>query len=125
MRLGEFMGLDLKYSLIDRLRLASLLDGISYIILLGIAMPLKYLANMPLAVRIVGSAHGFLWVALCLFLLLALVKKKLSFGWCVIVFVGALIPFMPFWLDHKLKAKKESEVDQNAIEAPTPTNEKS
>ena len=125
MRLGEFMGLDLKYSLIDRLRLASLLDGISYIILLGIAMPLKYLANMPLAVRIVGSAHGFLWVALCLFLLLALVKKKLSFGWGVIVFVGALIPFMPFWLDHKLKAKKESEVDQNAIEAPTPTNEKS
>ena len=125
MRLGEFMGLDLKYSLIDRLRLASLLDGISYIILLGIAMPLKYLANMPLAVRIVGSAHGFLWVALCLFLLLALVKKKLSFGWCVIVFVGALIPFMPFWLDHKLKAKNESEVDQNAIEAPTPTNEKS
>ena len=119
------MGLDLKYSLIDRLRLASLLDGISYIILLGIAMPLKYLADMPLAVRIVGSAHGFLWVALCLFLLLALVKKKLSFGWCVIVFVGALIPFMPFWLDHKLKAKNESEVDQNAIEAPTPTNEKS
>ncbi|NRB75291.1 MAG: DUF3817 domain-containing protein [Verrucomicrobiales bacterium] len=119
------MGLDLKHSLIDRLRLASLLDGISYIILLGIAMPLKYLADMPLAVRIVGSAHGFLWVALCLFLLLALVKKKLSFGWCVIVFVGALIPFMPFWLDHKLKAKKESEVDQNAIEAPTPTNEKS
>ena len=88
------MGLDLKHSLIDRLRLASLLDGISYIILLGIAMPLKYLADMPLAVRIVGSAHGFLWVALCLFLLLALVKKKLSFGWCVIVFVGAKIRFV-------------------------------
>jgi len=121
------MGLDLKHSLIDRLRLASLLDGISYIILLGIAMPLKYLADMPLAVRIVGSAHGFLWVALCFFLLLALLKKKLSFGWCVIVFVGALVPFMPFWLDHKLKAKKvpPKDQDQNVMDAPTPANEKS
>jgi integral membrane protein len=98
------MSLDFKNSLIDRLRLASLLDGISYLILLGIAMPLKYMAGMPMAVRIVGSAHGFLWIALCLLLLVALLKKKLSFGWCVVVFVGALVPLMPFWLDHKLKA---------------------
>ena len=65
------MRLDLKRSLLDQLRLASLLDGVSYIILLGIAMPLKYAADMPMVVRIVGSAHGFLWIALCLFLLLA------------------------------------------------------
>lgn len=97
------MGLDLKNSLIDRLRLASLLDGISFLILLGIAMPLKYVAGMPMAVRIVGSVHGFLWIALCLLLLLALLKKKLSLAWCVIVFVGALVPLMPFLLDHKLK----------------------
>lgn len=97
------MSLDLKNSLIDRLRLASLLDGISFLILLGIAMPLKYMAGMPMAVRIVGSVHGFLWIALCLLLLLALLKKKLSFAWCVIVFVGALVPLMPFLLDHKLK----------------------
>ncbi|MGB0152410.1 MAG: DUF3817 domain-containing protein [Verrucomicrobiales bacterium] len=123
------MRLDLKRSLLDQLRLASLLDGVSYIALLGIAMPLKYVADMPMAVRIVGSVHGFLWIALCLFLLLALVKKKLSFGWCVIVFVGALVPLVPFWLDHKLKIKKEFQLvqnmDQNAMEAPTPTNEKS
>ena len=123
------MRLDLKRSLLDQLRLASLLDGVSYIALLGIAMPLKYVADMPMVVRIVGSVHGFLWIALCLFLLLALVKKKLSFGWCVIVFVGALVPLVAFWLDHKLKAKKESQLDQNmdqnAMEAPTPTNEKS
>tara|TARA_R110000850_G_scaffold59437_2_gene137270 strand:- start:765 stop:1067 length:303 start_codon:yes stop_codon:yes gene_type:complete len=97
------MALDLKKSLVDRLRLASILDGISYLILLGIAMPMKYMADMPLAVRIVGSAHGALWVALCLLLLISLVKKKLSFGWCVIVFVCALVPFAPFALDRKLK----------------------
>lgn len=90
-------------SLISRLRLFSILDGISYLILLGIAMPLKYLADLPLAVRIVGSLHGFLWVGLCLFLLLVLVTRKLPFKWCVIVFVCALIPLAPFFLDRKLR----------------------
>jgi integral membrane protein len=90
---------------IDRLRLASILDGISYLILLGIAMPLKYLADMPLAVRLVGSLHGFLFLTLCACLLEVLMRKRLSVGWCVIVFVCALFPFAPFFLDRKLKAK--------------------
>ncbi|MDF1741327.1 MAG: DUF3817 domain-containing protein [Verrucomicrobiales bacterium] len=90
-------------SIIPRLRLFSILDGISYLILLGIAMPLKYLAEMPLAVRIVGSLHGFLFLGLCLFLFLALVKKRLPFKWCVITFLCALFPFAPFLLDKKLK----------------------
>jgi integral membrane protein len=90
---------------IDRLRLASILDGISYLILLGIAMPLKYLADMPLAVRLVGSLHGFLFLTLCACLLEVLVRKRLSVGWCVIVSVCALFPFAPFFLDRKLKTK--------------------
>lgn len=90
-------------NLISGLRLASILDGVSYLILLGIAMPLKYMADMPLAVRIVGSIHGFLFLALCLYLLIALIKKRLPFGWCVIVFICSLIPFAPFILDRKLK----------------------
>ena len=100
------MSLDLRSSNIDRLRLSSLLDGVSYLVLLGIAMPLKYMADMPMAVRLVGSLHGLFFIALCLFLLIALLRKQLSFGWCVIVFVCALIPFAPFFLDHKLREKK-------------------
>lgn len=42
-------------------------------------MPLKYLANMPMAVRIVGSLHGLLFVVLCFALLRAMVSAKLSF----------------------------------------------
>ena len=51
------MSFDLRHSLIDGLRLSSLADGFSYIVLLGIAMPLKYMADMPMAVQIVGSLH--------------------------------------------------------------------
>lgn len=98
------MGLHPKSRFLDRLRLASILDGISYLVLLGIAMPLKYLADMPLAVRIVGSIHGFLFVVLCVYLLLALIKKVLTFKWCVIVFFCAIVPFAPFFLDRRLKA---------------------
>lgn len=100
------MNLNLKSSAIDRLRLASILDGISYLVLLGIAMPLKYLAGMWMAVRIVGSAHGAFFIALCLCLLIVLLDKKLSFKWCVIVFVCALIPLAPFFLDRHLRAKR-------------------
>jgi integral membrane protein len=93
---------------IDRLRLASILDGISYLVLLGIAMPLKYLAGMPLAVRVVGSLHGFPFLALCACLLEVLLRRKLSFPWCVIVFVCALFPFAPFFLDRKLREWREA-----------------
>jgi len=91
---------------LNRLRLASVLDGISYLILLGIAMPLKYMAGEPLAVKIVGMAHGVLFIALCACLFEVLVRKKLSFRWCVIVFLCAIMPFAPFFLDRKLKTKE-------------------
>ena len=101
------MSLDLKNRPLDRLRLASILDGISFLVLLGIAMPLKYFAGMPLAVRIVGSIHGALFLALCWFLLMALLEKRLSFKHCVIVFLCAVTPYAPFFLDHKLKAWRD------------------
>ena len=96
--------MDLRTSL-NRLRIASILDGISYLILLGIAMPLKYIAEMPMAVRIVGMTHGLLFIALCFCLLAVLLDKKLTFKWCVIVFACALIPFAPLFLDRKLREK--------------------
>ena len=47
---------------IRRLRFIGFTEGVSYLVLLGIAMPLKYAADMPLAVRIVGSIHGALFI---------------------------------------------------------------
>lgn len=99
------MSLDLQSNPIDRLRLASILDGVSYLILLGIAMPLKYLADLPLAVRIVGMAHGLLFIALCGCLLAVLLDRRLPFRWCVVVFLCALVPFAPFLLDRKLRGR--------------------
>lgn len=84
-------------------RAASLIEAVSYLILLGVAMPLKYLADMPLAVRIVGSLHGFLFIILCIALLGALVKAKWSLGRAAAVFAASFIPLVPFWLDRRMR----------------------
>ena len=51
-------------SFIRALRTLAIIEGVSTLVLFGIAMPLKYFAGLPLAVRIVGSLHGALFVAL-------------------------------------------------------------
>ncbi len=72
-------------------------------VLLLIAMPLKYFANLPEAVKIVGWAHGVLFVA---FLALAYeVKTALNkdFLWLVKAFIASLLPFGTFVFDRQFK----------------------
>ena len=78
-------------------------EGISFLLLLGVAMPLKYLAGKPEAVRIAGSLHGALFV---LYVLAALLAAR-KFQWSVVTtaqaLIAAVLPFGPFWFDAKLR----------------------
>ncbi|MEC9073494.1 MAG: DUF3817 domain-containing protein, partial [Myxococcota bacterium] len=56
-------------SSIGRLRLIGWIEGTSYLLLVGVAMPLKYLAGQPMAVKITGWIHGLLFMLFCLILL--------------------------------------------------------
>lgn len=86
------------------LRRVALIEGISFLVLLGVAMPLKYLAGLPMAVKVVGWAHGLLFVAFCWALLQTLMRvSNWSFGRSVVVFISALLPFGPFVLDRRMK----------------------
>ncbi|MDF1753943.1 MAG: DUF3817 domain-containing protein [Verrucomicrobiales bacterium] len=89
---------------IGRLRAASLLDGISYLILLGIAMPMKYFGGIPTAVRYPGMIHGGLFIALCVALIVALSFRKIPLLWAAVTFLCALVPLAPFFLDRKLRS---------------------
>lgn len=84
------------------LRQLALVEGISTLVLFGIAMPLKYFAGMPLAVRIVGSIHGALFVALVLMLLLAIRKVPISPALAAAGIAAAVVPGGPFLLDRHL-----------------------
>ena len=81
-------------------------EGISYLLLLFIAMPLKYWAGMPLAVKYTGWAHGLLFVMYGVFLLMAWQERKWKFSKAVVLFLASLIPFASFIVDKKLKAEE-------------------
>lgn len=86
-----------------RLRQLSFVEGTSTLVLFGIAMPLKYFADMPLAVRIVGTLHGVLFVGLAIAFLFAIRRVPISPRLALAGIVAAVLPFGPFvfdrWLD--------------------------
>lgn len=91
---------------IGRLRLTGFLEGASFLVLMGVAMPLKYLAGLPEAVKWTGWIHGVLFIAYCFAILMALLERRISFGKSVLALVAALLPFGPFLMDRSL-AKDE------------------
>ncbi len=75
------------------------IEGTSLLILLGVAMPLKYLAGQPQAVLIVGSLHGGLWILYLLALARAWIALKWSFKTVFIGGVASVLPFGPWWFE--------------------------
>ncbi|MGB3616860.1 MAG: DUF3817 domain-containing protein [Catalinimonas sp.] len=91
----------LKTSL-GQLRLVGLLEGISYLLLLGVAMPLKYVLGQPEAVRVVGAAHGGLFVLYVLLVLWVGWRYRWSLGKVAAALVASVVPFGTFWADRRL-----------------------
>jgi len=85
------------------LRKIALAEAVSYLVLLGIAMPLKYMADMPMAVRVVGSMHGLLFVIFCVALAQTMWVARWPMGRGALVFVASLIPVATFLIDGKMK----------------------
>jgi len=79
------------------------LEGLSYLLLLFIAMPLKYFADMPMSVRYVGMVHGVLFVAFVVFLFQGTVQYKWSIKKFALGFILSLLPFGTFYLEKTLK----------------------
>ena len=98
---------------LSRLRVIGNLEGISYLLLLGIAMPLKYLAGMPMAVKIGGSIHGFLFVSFMVALANVWKTEKWSFKKLANAFILSFVPFGTFYLDKQIR-QEESLLTQNA-----------
>lgn len=96
-----------KRSLMDpvgRVRVLGLVEGVSFLLLLGVAMPLKRLAGIPEAVTYIGWAHGVLFILLGLAVMQAWLEKALSFKQSALVMVAALLPFGPFVMDRRLES---------------------
>ena len=90
-------------STLKNLTIAGYLEGTSFLLLLGIAMPLKYMMGIPEAVRYIGIAHGVLFIAYILMLLVATGKIKMPLWAMPLGVLGSFLPFGPFIFDHVLK----------------------
>ena len=88
---------------IPLLRLTGLVEAVSFLVLLGVAMPLKYFAGLPGAVKAVGWVHGALFVAFCAALALTVIVARWPIGRAALVFVASLVPFGPFAVDSRMR----------------------
>lgn len=93
---------------IGRLRAVMLLEGISYLVLLFVAMPMKYVLGMPLAVRIAGGAHGVLFVLFLAMLVQAALDREWKLSRGALVFAVSLVPFANFAMDRKLREEDQA-----------------
>jgi len=84
-------------------RLVALAEGVSYLFLLFIAMPLKYFAGKPHAVLYTGWGHGFLFILYGLLLIKVSIQYRWKFIKALGAFIAALLPFGTFILDRKLR----------------------
>jgi integral membrane protein len=83
--------------------LIALIEGISYLLLLGVAMPMKYFLDMPMAVTVTGWAHGVLFMAYGASLLVCWIKYRWSFTRVVGYFIASLLPILPFLIEKRLR----------------------
>ena len=94
--------------MINIYRLTAFLEGVSYILLLFIAVPIKYLLNEALFVKILGMPHGILFILYILFSIIAKIKYNWNFRKFLVISIASLVPFGTFYIDKKYLTKLKS-----------------
>lgn len=100
---------------IQALRVVGITEGISFLVLLLVAMPLKYFLGWPMAVKVVGWAHGVLFMAYLVVILMAAAPMRWGFKDLVIAFVASLLPAGTFFLDRQWKRRMDEVRLQSAV----------
>ncbi len=85
-------------------------EGISYLLLLFVAMPMKYLGDMPMAVSIVGGLHGALFIAFMIWMYLVYDQYDRTLKWMLKAFIASIVPFGTFIMEKEWKAEEEGAV---------------
>jgi len=88
------------------LRKIGFCEGISTLVLFCIAMPLKYLANLPEAVLVVGSIHGVLFTIYATAILYVWYRNRWSFFRAATAAIAAIVPLGPFVFDASLRREQ-------------------
>jgi len=94
--------------ILRRFRMIGIAEGISFLVLLLIAMPMKYFLKIPEAVKVVGWMHGALFISYIYFAIETAISFRKSIGWCGKAFIAAFIPLGTFITDKELKKDEKA-----------------
>ena len=94
---------------VQALRFVGTLEGISFLLLLGVAMPIKYIWGNPVFVKYIGMGHGVLFVLFLVMLLVVCYRMKWSLSIFNLGLIAAILPFGPFIFDRKVKQLAEKD----------------
>lgn len=92
--------------LLHRFRMVGIAEGISFLVLLFIAMPLKHFLKISQPVKYIGWVHGALFITYIYLLIEMAGEFKKNFGWCAKSFFAAFLPFGTFLTDKQLKKEE-------------------
>ncbi len=96
---------------LGRFRVVALLEGVSFVLLIGVTMPLKYLMDMPMPNKVVGMAHGMLSLIYVIALIHAWSAQKWSLLKATLALVASLLPLGAFVLDWKIRNEEDLSVE--------------
>ena len=87
---------------VRQFKIVAILEGVSFLVLLGIAMPLKYIFDLPATTQVVGMAHGILFIVYVI--MVVLIRKQLDWNLktTALALTASVLPFGPFVVDRKL-----------------------
>lgn len=96
---------DLLKSHTGRLRVIAFLEGCSLLILVFIAMPVKYLLDMPEATKAIGLVHGILFIVFIFATIVISISQKWNISRVMMVMASSVLPFGTFYIDKKILSK--------------------
>ncbi|MCU0354732.1 MAG: DUF3817 domain-containing protein [Cytophagales bacterium] len=94
--------IDLLKTQIGRLRILAFVEGVSFLVILFVTMPLKYAFQMPQPNKVFGMAHGLLFVLYVFAVIQVRIEQNWSFKKTGLALLASIIPFGTFWADAKL-----------------------
>ena len=92
----------MKFSLLNIFRTVALLEGVSFLLLLFIAVPVKYSTGNEAWVKALGMPHGVLFLAYLVLLFVFGSENKFRIKEYIICFLGSILPFGTFYVDYKI-----------------------
>jgi len=88
------------FTLLNIFRIVAFLEGLSYILLLFIATPIKYILDNPQFVKLLGMPHGLLFMAYMVLAIMLKIEMKWSSKVFRNILLAAIIPFGTFYIDR-------------------------